>query len=57
MVHQGTILNRLASLVESGQVQTTLTECLTPMNAAHLRQAHALVESGKMLGKVVVAGW
>ncbi|EPC69295.1 NADPH:quinone reductase related Zn-dependent oxidoreductase [Lacticaseibacillus paracasei subsp. paracasei Lpp126] len=29
---------------------------LQPLNAENLRQAHALVESGHMIGKVVVDG-
>lgn len=35
----------------------TLTEKLSPINAANLRAAHAKVESGKMTGKIVLAGW
>jgi hypothetical protein len=30
---------------------------LGAINAANLRQAHALVESGTAKGKVVLAGW
>jgi len=30
---------------------------LSPINAANLKAAHALVESGRMIGKVVLAGW
>lgn len=56
MGQQGAILNQLASLVESGEVKTTLTRRLSPFNASNLRLAHALVESGHMLGKVVVEG-
>ncbi|AKU58550.1 Zinc-type alcohol dehydrogenase-like protein [Lacticaseibacillus paracasei subsp. paracasei Lpp221] len=33
-----------------------LTKTLQPLNAENLRQAHALVESGHMIGKVVVNG-
>lgn len=57
LAHQGAILNQLADMADAGQVQTTLTNLISPINAANLRQAHALVESGRMLGKVVLAGF
>jgi hypothetical protein len=34
-----------------------MTSELGPINAATLRQAHAQVESGHMVGKVVIAGF
>ena len=33
-----------------------MTECLAPINAANLRAAHVRLESGKTIGKVVLAG-
>lgn len=57
MGQQGTILDQLARLVDAGKVQTTLTQRLSPLNAFNLRRAHALVESGHTLGKVVVEGF
>lgn len=57
MARQGAILNQATALVEAGQIQSTLTERLAPLNAASMRRAHALVESGHMLGKVVVEGF
>lgn len=56
LASQGAILNRIAGLLDDGTLQDTLTKTLSPLNAANLRQAHALVESGHMIGKVVVAG-
>ncbi|ERL65983.1 zinc-binding alcohol dehydrogenase family protein [Schleiferilactobacillus shenzhenensis] len=53
---QGAILDRMAALLAAGTIQCTLTKTITPLNAASLRQAHALVESGHMIGKVVVSG-
>ncbi|WP_137392451.1 zinc-binding alcohol dehydrogenase family protein [Rhodoligotrophos defluvii] len=53
---QHEILSETARLVDEGLVRTTLTRTLEPINAATLLQAHQLVESGKMVGKVVVAG-
>ena len=57
MAEQHRILNELANLVDEGRIRTTLTETLSPINAANLIKAHALVESGRSIGKVVVAGW
>jgi zinc-binding alcohol dehydrogenase family protein len=57
MVEQHRLLDEVAALVDAGKIKTTLTETLAPINAANLAQAHRLVESGRMLGKVVLAGW
>ena len=46
----------MAKLLDDGTIQCTLTKTLQPLNAENLRQAHALVESGHMIGKVVVNG-
>jgi zinc-binding alcohol dehydrogenase family protein len=54
---QGVLLNEVAKLVESGRIRTTLTEVLKPINAANLMQAHALIESGRAKGKVVLEGF
>ncbi|HYO70605.1 MAG TPA: zinc-binding alcohol dehydrogenase family protein [Archangium sp.] len=50
-------LKQMAGWIDSGRLRTTLTEKLSPINAANLRAAHARVESGKMVGKLVLAGW
>lgn len=57
MAVQGDILNEAAALVDAKKLRTTLTETLTPINAANLRQAHARLESGHSIGKLVLAGW
>jgi zinc-binding alcohol dehydrogenase family protein len=54
MIEQHNILNRVAELADSGQIKTTLTQKLTPINAANLRAAHARVEQGNMIGKIVL---
>ena len=54
MVSQHRILTQIAKLVDAGQIRSTATRALTPINAATIRQAHALVESGGMIGKVVI---
>jgi len=57
MIAQHRLLDEVAALVDSGDIVTTATRELKPINANNLRQAHALVESGRMIGKVVLEGW
>ncbi len=57
MIRQHEILDAVADLVEAGKVRTTMTRRLSPISAARLREAHAAVESGGMIGKIVVEGW
>ena len=54
---QGKILDEVAALVDAKKLRTTLTETLSPINAANLRKAHAQLESGSTIGKLVLAGW
>jgi NADPH:quinone reductase len=51
---QKRLLARVATLVEQGRIRTTATETIEDFSADGLRRAHALVESGRMIGKVVV---
>ncbi|SCQ81309.1 zinc-binding alcohol dehydrogenase family protein [Propionibacterium freudenreichii] len=55
LIRQHEILERIAELVDTGRVRTTLTRALQPFDAAQLREAHRVVESGHALGKIVVA--
>lgn len=57
MDEQGKILNAVAALVDEGKIRTTLTERLSPINAANLKQAHALLETGRCKGKIVLEGF
>jgi zinc-binding alcohol dehydrogenase family protein len=57
MGEQGKLLDAVAALVEDGDVTTTVTEILEPINAANLKQAHARIESGKTKGKIVLEGF
>ena len=54
---QGRILDRLADLVEAGEIRSTLTRTLGPISAAPLQQAHDLLASGRTLGKIALEGW
>lgn len=57
MGEQGKLLNAVADLVDADKVRSTLTETLSPINAANLRKAHAMLESGTTRGKVVLEGF
>ena len=52
---QHALLRRMAELVDRGDIVHTLTRHIDGLDAASLVQAHALVEAGNMIGKVVVA--
>jgi zinc-binding alcohol dehydrogenase family protein len=57
MVRQHELLADVARLVDAGTLRTTLGEHGGLINAANLRQAHALLESGRSRGKVVLEGF
>lgn len=57
MIEQHRLLNEVSRLVDAGRLRTTLGQTLSPITAAHLRQAHAQLESGRTIGKVVLDGW
>ncbi|WP_432838068.1 zinc-binding alcohol dehydrogenase family protein [Dactylosporangium sp. CA-092794] len=49
------VLDKVAALVDAGRLRTTMATHLTGFDARTLRTAHALVEKGPAIGKVVVA--
>lgn len=57
MGEQGKLLSEVSSLLDQGKLRTTLTERLTPLNAATLKRVHALLETGTAMGKIVVEGF
>jgi NADPH:quinone reductase-like Zn-dependent oxidoreductase len=57
MVRQHEILERVAALVDAGTLRTTLSENFGCINAENLRRAHALIESGRAHGKIVLEGF
>lgn len=57
MEAQHAILNEVSRLVDAGEIRTTLTETYGPINAANLRRAHSLLESGRARGKIVLEGF
>jgi len=57
MIAQHRLLNDVADLIDKGVLRTTLDQTFGTINAANLKRAHALVESGKSRGKIVLEGW
>ena len=57
MIEQHRLLQRVAELVDAGTLHTTLGEHFGSINAANLRRAHALLESGTAKGKIVLEGF
>lgn len=57
MLEQHRLLNRVAELIDAGTLKTTLGEHFGTINAANLRRAHALLESGTARGKIVLEGF
>lgn len=54
---QHLLLDETASLVDSGILRTTLAHEMGAVNAANLKKAHELLESGRSHGKVVLTGF
>jgi len=57
MIEQHKLLNQVADWLDAGKLRGTLKETLSPINAANLRKAHDKLESGTMIGKLVLKGW
>lgn len=57
MIEQHRLLNHVSQRIDDGSLRTTLSETLSPINAENLRQAHARLERGDAIGKVVLEGW
>src|SRR3984893_7839031 len=57
MIGQHALLNDVADLIDKGVLRTTLDQAFGTINAANLKRAHALLESGKSRGKIVLEGW
>ena len=57
MIAQHRLLNEVSAMIDAGLIVTTAAQELSPINAANLIKAHAQIESGTTIGKVVLAGW
>ena len=51
------LLNEVSELVDAGILRTTFGEHFGRIEAANLRRAHALIESGTAKGKIVLEGF
>ncbi len=57
MIEQHNLLTRVSELVDSGVLKSTFSQNFGKINAENLKRAHALQESGKAIGKTVLAGF
>jgi zinc-binding alcohol dehydrogenase family protein len=57
MIAQHKLLNEVSAMIDGGLIVTTAAQELSPINAANLIKAHAQIESGTTIGKVVLVGW
>jgi len=57
MIEQQRLLNRVSELINEGVLITTANTLLQPINAENLRKAHALIEQGNSIGKLVITDW
>ena len=57
MTEQHALLDKVSSLVDAGKIRTTVGEHFGIINAANLKRAHALLETGKARGKIVLEGF
>ncbi len=57
MIAQHDLLQEVSRLVDDGTLRTTLTETAGRIDVAGLRRVHALVESGRAIGKTVLSGF
>ena len=57
MIEQHCLLDEVSALIDAGVLRTTFREELGPINAANLKRAHALLESGTAIGKLVLTGF
>lgn len=57
MVRQHELLEEISRLVDNGTIRTTLADSFGVISAENLKRAHALLESGKAKGKIVLSGF
>lgn len=55
MIEQHYILNKMADLLDSGFIKNTLTQTFKGLTVENFRKVHQLLESGKTIGKIVIA--
>lgn len=56
-IAQHELLERVAALIDAGTLRTTFGDHFGKIDAANLKRAHALVESNRARGKIVLEGF
>jgi NADPH2:quinone reductase len=57
MIRQHEILCEIAALVDAGRLRATATQGYGTIRADNLRRAHAAIEAGRVVGKIVLEGF
>ena len=57
MIAQHQLLTRVAALIDDNTIKTTLGEHYGAITAANLQKAHAQLETGRSVGKIVLEGF
>lgn len=57
MIEQHRILNQVSELVDSGVIRSTVQNHFGSICAENLKKAHAAIESGNTIGKIVLEGF
>ncbi len=57
MMGQHRLLSEVAKMVDEGRLKTTVGQALGAINATNLKTAHAMLESGRTRGKIVLSGF
>jgi len=57
MGEQGRLLTEVGELMDAGRIRTTLQANFGQITAENMRRAHAAIESGRTIGKIVLAGF
>lgn len=57
MIEQHNLLTKVSALVDSGDIKVTMANNFGTINSENVKKAHALLESGKSVGKIVLSGF
>ena len=57
MIEQHKLLTHVAAQIDKRNIRTTVSDILTPINAENMRNAHAMIETGRAKGKIVLEGF
>jgi len=57
MIEQHKLLSWVADEIDAGRIRTTVDKVLSPIDAATMREAHRLIETGQAKGKIVIEGF